>query len=205
MTSPGSQPLAPQLLEEAADMIGRIANRQRAAVALVGGFALQHFGSSRLTGDIDVISSAPLHELEPAKPLSFGGQRAAVLVPGNASIGTHVLVPVDVIVRTDDFAELYADALDHAFVAGLHEPLGRPAAPDKRAPLPIVEPEYLAAMKMAAGRRKDQDDLAFLITAAAIDLPKAERIIRKHLGAYAIKEFRTFVAETAWLASRSDE
>lgn len=106
-------------------------------------------------------------------------------------VGKNVSVPVDVIVRDDDFADLYVAAQDHVV--------------DKGAPLPIVEPEYIAAMKLVAGRRKDEDDLAFLITSGVIDLGKTERIIRKHLGAYALREFRSFVEEAKWRASRSEE
>ena len=172
-------------------MIGDIADRQRTKVALVGGFALQYFGSPRLTGDIDVVATAPLQELEPTRKLNFGGQKATVVAAGNASVGKNVSVPVDVIVRDDDFADLYVAAQDHVV--------------DKGAPLPIVEPEYIAAMKLVAGRRKDEDDLAFLITSGVIDLGKTERIIRKHLGAYALREFRSFVEEAKWRASRSEE
>jgi len=195
-TSAGSAPLAPFLLAEAAAIVGDVARRQRATVALVGGYALQHFGSTRLTGNIDVISSDPLHELEPAKirmqpRLSFGGRQVRVIAPGNAHVGSLVLVPVDVIVRSDDFKDLYVDALSHTV--------------DKCASLPVVEPEYIAAMKLVAGRRRDDDDLAFLITSGVIDMPKTERIIRKHLGAYALKEFQAFADEARWRASRSEQ
>jgi hypothetical protein len=192
MTGSNAQrPLAPQLLQEASALIGDIADRQRTRVALVGGFALQYFGSTRLTGDIDVVAAGPLQELEPTRTLKFGGQKATVVAAGNASIGKNVSVPVDVIVRDDDFADLYEAALDHTV--------------DKGAPLLIIEPEYIAAMKLVAGRRKDEDDLTFLITSNVIDIGKTERIVRKHLGAYALREFRSFVDEAKWRASRSEE
>ncbi len=60
-------------------------------------------------------------------------------------------------------------------------------------------------MKLVAGRRKDEDDLTFLITSNVIDIGKTERIVRKHLGAYALREFRSFVDEAQWRASRSEE
>ena len=47
--------------------------------------------------------------------------------------------------------------------------------------------------------------LTFLITSNVIDLGKTERIVRKHLGAYALREFRSFVEEALWRASRSEE
>ena len=161
--------LDPKLLVEAAAEIEAMAEDQQTAVALVGGFALQYFGSARLTGNIDVISSAPLIALEPTAQLNFGGQKAI------ASNG----VPVDVIVRNDDFVALYEDSLAHLVDVG--------------APMLLVQPEYIAAMKMVAGRRRDEDDLDFLIRDQVIDIAKATRVIRQHLGAYAAKEFTSFV------------
>ena len=188
--SSGSKALAPFLLAEVATILGDIASKQRTPVALVGGFALQYFGSPRLTGDVDVIAARPLHDLEPTQSLNFGGQKTTIVAPGNRSVGTNVSVPVDVIVRDDEFASLYAAALDHVL--------------DKGAPLPIVEPEYIAAMKLVARRPKDEEDLAFLVTSNVIDLDKAERVIRKHLGgAFAAREFRAAVEEAVWRASRS--
>lgn len=189
MTVPsGLKALAPFLLAEVATILGDLASQQETTVALVGGFALQYFGSPRLTGDVDVISDAPLRALEPAKTLSFGGQKTTVVAPGNEVVGVHVPVPVDVIVRDDEFASLYEDALGHVV--------------DKGAPLPIVEPEYIAAMKLVARRPKDEEDLAFMVTSKIIDLDKAEGVIRKHLGgAFAAREFKALVAEAVWRAS----
>ena len=180
------QALAPLLLEEAAALIGDVADRQRTKVALVGGFALQYFGSPRLTGDVDVVAASALEGLEPTHKLSFGGQKTTVLSKGHPTVGTNVLVPVDVIVRNDDFADLYAAALDHTV--------------DKGAPLPIVEPEYIALMKMEARRRKDEDDLVFLIAHDVLDIEKTERLVRKYFGAYAIRDFRSYIREARWNA-----
>lgn len=186
----GLKALAPFLLAEVATILGELATRQKTAVALVGGFALQYFGSPRLTGDVDVIAAGPLRALEPTESLNFGGQKTTVVAPGNEVVGANVLVPVDVIVRDDEFSGLYEAALDHVV--------------DRGAPLPIVEPEYIAAMKLVARRPKDEEDLAFLVTSKVIDLDKAERVIRKHLGgAFAAREFRSFVEEAIWRASRS--
>ena len=187
----GLKALAPFLLAEVAAILGELATRQKTTVALVGGFALQYFGSPRLTGDVDVIAGGPLRALEPTESLSFGGQRTTVVASGNEVVGVNVLVPVDVIVRDDEFAGLYEAALDHVV--------------DKGAPLLIVEPEYIAAMKLVARRPKDEEDLAFLVTSKVIDLDKAERVIRKHLGgAFAAREFRSFVDEALWRASRPE-
>jgi hypothetical protein len=189
--SGGAKALAPFLLAEVATILGELASQQKTHVALIGGFALQYFGSPRLTGDVDIIAADPLRSLEPTKALSFGGQKTTVVAPGNASVGANVLVPVDVIVRDDEFASLYDDALHHVI--------------DKGAPLLIVEPEYIAAMKLVARRPKDEEDLAFLVTSNVIDLGKAERIIRKHLGgAFAAREFKATVEEAIWRASRSE-
>lgn len=178
--------LAPLLLEEAATLIGDVADRRQTKVALVGGFALQYFGSPRLTGGVDVISASPLEELEPTRKLSFGGQKTTIVSRGHPTVGTNVPVPVDVIVRDDDFAELYQAALDHTV--------------DNGAPVPIVEPEYIALMKMVARRRKDADDLVFMIAKDVIDIEKTERLVRMHLGAYAIQDLRAYIREAGWNA-----
>jgi hypothetical protein len=173
--------LDPKLLEQAVREIGDLAEGENVTVALIGGYALQFFGSTRLTGDIDLIADAPIQELEPSKGLSFGGQRT--VAPNG--------VPADIVVRDDDFRELYEDALDHVTDAG--------------APIPIVQPEYIAAMKLVAGRRRDFDDLEFLIRQGVIDVPKTKQIIRTHLGPYAAREFQAFVDEVQWRASRDTD
>lgn len=173
--------LDPATLERAADEIAELAERANINVALTGGFALQLYGSQRLTGDIDFVAEAVIPGLLEIRRLSFGG--VATETPSG--------VPVDLIVRDDDVADLYEEALR---VAHLEEELG----------YRVIVPEYLAAMKLYAGRRRDLDDLAYLVTSESLDFKRARFIIRKHLGVYAVKDFDAFVAEARWQKERDE-
>jgi hypothetical protein len=171
--------LAPEVLDEAAEQVAEIAEREQVAVALCGGYALQYFGSPRLTGDIDVVADRTISGLPAGPELSFGGEKTT------APNGT----PVDLIVRDDDFAELYESALEEA-----KQP--------QDVPMPVVSPEYIFAMKMVAGRARDFADIEWLIISGAIDLAKTRRIVMEHLGPYAAQEMDRLVEEAEWKAER---
>lgn len=149
-------------------------------IALAGGVALMFYGSDRFTKDIDIISGFETVPPWPRiTPLSFGGYQTTA--PSGA--------PVDVMVRTDDFALLFADALVCAMpVAGC--------------PVLVASREHIAAMKMVAGRKKDEADLEFLILRGGLDIQRARVVIRRTLGAYAVKEFEQQVAIIQWQGSR---
>jgi len=169
-----SKLLDPALLEEAANQIVSYAKRHRVRVALVGGLALQRYGSPRLTGDVDFVASAPLPGVPKLRTLSFGGE--GVKAPNG--------VPVCVIRRADAYRRLYVSALAH--VTSLDG-------------LPIVPLEYIAAMKLAAGRTKDIADLEFLISARKLDLPRTREIIHEYVGGrYAVDSFDAIVMEIEW-------
>ena len=148
-------------------------------VMLAGGAAMQIYGSDRLTKDVDFVTTGPIPGLPEEGRLSFGGYRSH----------TATGVPVDVIIRSDDYAGLYEEAL-------------ATATRDPDLDVPVVAPEYLAAMKMAAGRVKDEEDLRSLILSGNLDLAKAETVIRNWLGRYGLSSFRAFVDEARWLAER---
>lgn len=105
MTSGKRRLLSPEALDEATEQIAAIAKKEGARVALVGGLALQHYGSPRLTGDVDVVAEELLDGLRKGRQLSFGGE--ATKAPNG--------VPVDVIVRADGYAALYQEALNRAY------------------------------------------------------------------------------------------
>lgn len=149
------------------------------SVALVGGAALQVYGSQRLTVDLDVVGALPIAALPVLGTLTFGGYRSA----------TPSGVPVDVILRDDDFAMLYAAALVHASVV-------------ESIPIPVASREFIAAMKMAAGRKKDEADLEFLILDGDLDILATRAIIRQYLGPYAANEFDQLVSLTRWQATQ---
>lgn len=170
--------LSPEVLAEAASEVGVIAEAEGTKIALIGGLAMQMYGSDRLTGDVDIAAEVRIHGLRQGTALSFGGEQT------HSSAG----VPVDIVVRDDDFASLYEDAVDHAIML-------------PESPIPVADPEHIAAMKMVAGRSKDSADLAFLIVSGVVDPAKAKRLIRKHLGPYAANEFDRIVEEAIWKAS----
>ena len=140
---------------------------------------MQLYGSDRLTGDVDIAAVERLKALPRGKALSFGGEQT------RAPNG----VPVDLVLRNDDYASLYDEAIEQA-------------ARIRGVPVPVAKQEYLAAMKMVAGRSRDTADLEFLIASGAVSSSKARKIIRKHLGIYAADEFDRVAEEIKWRASR---
>ncbi|KKW45662.1 MAG: hypothetical protein UY96_C0017G0063 [Parcubacteria group bacterium GW2011_GWB1_56_8] len=179
MTERAHKFLAPELLEEAVEQVAAIAKHERVRVALIGGFALQLYGSTRLTGDVDFASDVRLDALPPGPSLSFGGEQT------QAPNG----VPVDIVLRDDKYAELYDEALAQA----IHQ---------RGVPVPVARPEHLAAMKMVAGRARDDADLEFLVASGVVDVKKALAVIKEHLGSYAEDEFGELVEEILWKAGR---
>ncbi len=166
-------------IERGIDEVAKLAKAQRARVALIGGAALQLYGSDRLTKDIDLAADRQLEGIRALGSLDVGGIR------GQTESG----VPVDLVLRDDKYQRLYEDALDHAERV-------------EDLPLPVVTAEYLIAMKMAAGRAKDDLDLHFLIGERKADMSKARKIIERHLGPYAADEFDCLVDECEWERSR---
>jgi hypothetical protein len=169
----------PTLLAEAVNQVGALAKAEGVRVALIGGFALQLFDSDRATGDVDFAAKERVRALPRGKALSFGGEQT--VAPNG--------VPVHVVLRSDDYAGLYEEALIQATrVQGVQ--------------VPVARPEHLAAMKMVARRAKDIADLEFLVASGTADPARARPVIRSHLGPYAADEFDRVVEEIAWKASR---
>lgn len=155
--------------------VASLAREAQVSIALVGGVALYHYGSDRLTADIDFAAARHLASLPEEAPLSFGGYQSRT--PGG--------VPVDWIVRDDDYAELFAEAVEYARdMDGV--------------PVPVASPEYLVAMKMVARRKKDAADLDTLLLSGTVDFAKARRIVRRLLGPYAAEDLDSAAAEAKW-------
>ena len=153
-------------------------------VLIVGGLAMQLYGSDRLTADIDVAAGGrPSPDLQGSwphlRPLTFGGVETR----------TPSGIPVDWIVREDDFEQVYMEAIG----------AGRRV---EGVPLPVVSPEYLAVMKMIAGREKDESDLIFLLQTDHADQKKTLRIVHRLLGSYAAQAFDRYCEEADWKKSR---
>lgn len=173
----------PEALLVAAQDVAEIAREGHVSVALTGGLVMQMYGSDRLTGDVDFLADGTIPRLPLLGKLTFGGVRS------RAPNG----VPVDLIIRIDDYAALYEAAL-------------RKARLDRTLGLRVVTPEYLAAMKLAAGRpAKDVPDLEHLITVEAFNLDATRKIIRKFLGVYAVADFNEVLEEVAWKTKRGNK
>lgn len=126
---------------EAAQQLGELAAQEEIEWALAGGLAMHLYGSQRLTKDVDIIASDHL-SLTPKHRLSFGGGSYAL------QIGKYE-IPIDWIVRSDGYQKYYRAALKDA----IRLPNG----------LRVVTPEWLAILKIIAGRQKDFDDVVFLL------------------------------------------
>jgi hypothetical protein len=109
---------------------------------------------------------------------------------------TKGCVEVDVIVRTDPWAPLYEEALNVART--------RMVVPDHPKQPYIIDAEYLVAMKMVAGRPKDEEDVIFLLQQDDFNFSQCEVIIRRHLGEYGVKELRQYRAMAEWRKQRGD-
>jgi len=171
--------LSPEVLQEAAEQVQALAASEGLQAILIGGYAMQLYGSDRLTGDVDFAALSRITSLPEGQPLSFGGQKTTA--PNG--------VPVDVVVRSDDYEALYQEAIHSA-------------ALDEETGLLVARPEYLAAMKMVAGRDRDDSDLEALILSGGLDLVQARKIIKKHLGTYAVDELGRAVDEANWKAEK---
>lgn len=171
--------LDPAVLDRAVREVAALAKEDEIRLILIGGYAMQLYGSPRLTGDIDFAADRIPERFKGGETLSFGGVRS------QSSEG----VPVAIVLRDDDFASLYTEAVSR----------GRRM---KGVAALVVRPEHLAAMKMVAGRNgKDDADLEFLIASGAIDLAETRRIVRQHLGPYAAKELDQLVDIIKWKKS----
>ena len=121
--------------------LAKIAEREKVEWALAGGIAMHLYGSPRLTKDVDVISKDFL-SISGKHRIRFGG------ISYEVKVGKKT-VTVDWIVRDDDYAEYYRQALTDA----VKLPNG----------LKILTPEWLVILKSIAGRPKDRDDAVFLL------------------------------------------
>jgi len=171
--------LDPAAIDDAVAEVAHLAGECGVRVALIGGVAMELLGSDRMTSDVDFVCSGLVDHLRIRSTLSFGG------VAASTSKG-H---PVDLVVRNDAYAGLYAEALDSAVV-------------DPDLPVRVVAPKYLAAMKMAAGRDKDESDLKTLIRLGVVTFNDMSDVVKRHLGEYAVRELRGIFDEVAWLAAR---
>ncbi len=119
---------------EAIEIIGRLAEENNIEWALVGGLAMNLYGSDRLTKNIDAIADKllPVSEKQIVGRLKQGGERY------NTETDEKV-VTVDWIIRNDEFKPLFKAALKEAV---------------KINDVPILTPEWLVILKFIAGHLK---------------------------------------------------
>lgn len=136
---------------------------------------MQLYGSDRFTTDVDFVADSFIIELPRKGTLTFGGTKSK----------TSNDVPVDLIVRTDRYADLYDEALDHAQrMPGV--------------PVPVITLPYLGAMKLAAHRGKDLQDLGFILTATGVNYQKLRAVVTKHLGEEAGDDLDAYRLSAKW-------
>jgi hypothetical protein len=140
----------------------------------VGGVALQLYGSDRLTKDVDFVAGSVFPGLVDEAPLSIGG------IKGLTSKGT----PVDILVG-GEYPSLYEETIDDARYSS-----------DLRVSVATVE--HIMAMKLVAGRAKDEEDIKTILRLGALDVQRTRRIIREHVGKFAVGDFDAFVDEVSW-------
>jgi hypothetical protein len=170
--------LDPARINSALKEVAAETKRDGLRVALVGGVALQLYGSPRLTTDLDVAADGypnPAGALPTHGVLSFGG------IKTSASNG----VPVDLIVRDDQRTSLYDDAINNARrFSGV--------------PVPVATLPYLGAMKLAAGRSKDLQDLNFMLTDTDVSYKKLRAVVTKYLGEFDADELDNLKRAIVW-------
>jgi hypothetical protein len=143
--------------------------------AVLGGLAMQLYGSPRLTADVDFVSLS--YKNLTGKDLRIGGIRT------QASNG----VDVDIIIREDDWSSLYIAAASNATTIDV-----------ARGQLPVVTREYMLSLKLAAGRPKDELDAKFLLVQPELDFNVALQIARDNLGRYGAQELKQLREISLW-------
>lgn len=126
---------------EAGLKLAEIADKAGIPWAFAGGIAMHVYGYVRATTDVDMIA-AELLALDSKEKLSFGGESYGVTVEDTE-------ITVDWIVRDDEHADFYMNALRDAF--------------EVESGLKIISPEWMVILKHLAGRSKDQLDLTWLL------------------------------------------
>jgi hypothetical protein len=175
---PISRFLDPAKIDSALAKVAEIAASEGLRLALAGGAALQLYGSDRFTRDVDIAADRCPQGVKRRGILAFGGIKTAL-----AGVAT------DFIVRDDQYAALYDEAIEHA-----HHVTG--------SPVPVVTLPYLAAMKMVAGRGKNEQDLHFALTHPRLNYKIARAVVAQHLGPYAADELDAIRDVARWEKSR---
>jgi hypothetical protein len=172
VTSHTKKFLSPEQLAQALTEVAEIAQRENVYPVLIGGFAMQLYGSDRLACGLELAASDTVKQLPTEKILSCGGQRTTS--PSG--------VPVDIVVRNDEMADLYSYAIYGALrIDGI--------------PVPVVTPDYLASIKFGSRNDRDTADVEFLVLSNRLNLDRVREVIRTHMGWYAARKFGQLIDE----------
>lgn len=157
--------VSPEQIVSSMRLMGAICERAGVSAALVGGVAMQLYGSPRLTKDVDLALNDDTDDISPLEELrriSFGGK--ACLTPDR--------VRVKLIVRNDEYRELYRSAVVAA---------GR--IMDTDGDFTVVSPEHLAAMKFATQDEGHILDLKWLLNQPdLVNVQETKKIVYKLVG-----------------------
>ena len=151
---------------QAIEIVGRMAVENDIDWAVCGGIAMAIYGSQRLTKDVDIIASKrlPLAKERIIGHLKQGGEHFIVETETRQ-------IPIDWILRNDDFKAFYREALEDAVMID---------------GIPILTPEWLVILKFIAGRFKDQEDAVYLLREKdLVNRDKIRELITKVFGANA--------------------
>ena len=154
---------------QAIDIVSKLAQDNGIDWALVGGLAMNLYGSDRLTKDIDMISTKrlPIPKEKIVGQLKQGGERYQAQTDKK-------IVLIDWIVRNDEFKALFQDALSEAV---------------KIDNIPVLTPEWMVILKFIAGRFKDQEDAVYLLSRKGLvnrEFIKAKIVKHFGLGAWSL-------------------
>lgn len=155
----------------AIDIVRKMAAENDIDWAVCGGIAMAIYGGPRLTKEIDIIASKrlPIEKERIIGQLKQGGEHFIIETETRE-------VPIDWILRNDDFKAFYREALKDAVMID---------------EIPILTPEWLVILKFIAGRFKDQEDAVYLLAEEnLVDRRKIRELIIRVFG------------ENAWILAR---
>jgi len=163
--------IGPAQVERFIELVRESAKVAGADWALVGGLAMQWYGSPSLTRNCDIISSRELsfESLERVKAIPSGG---AIWKDSNG-------FELSVRVRIDEYKALFDEALKEAV---------------EKDGMKVVRPEWLAAMKFACVDEAHMLDLQWILrreSLGLVDVRHVEQIVYDYLGGlFAKRSFR---------------
>ena len=190
ISNPFKRFLSADQIETALKEVATLADQAGVAVALVGGVALQLYGSDRFTRDVDFVTYAHTSGLFIYNHTS-GFFDAMVMSIGGVQGKTKSGIPVDFLFG-GEYPKLYEEALQRA-------------ERTSSLPVPVARLAHIIAMKMVARRAKDEGDIETMLRIGAVDVAETKSVIKRHLGTYGAKEFMAVVDEVAWRSKLDEE